>query len=94
MSKQYSRSLLRCALFTALSVAISYGINSASAGSASALQSPSSHEIQFVTLTVLSTCAPAQVRLSGGENVKTPFSKSYPRGEVVLLEVLDSVAPA
>lgn len=94
MSKQYSRSLLRCALFTALSIAISYGINSAAASFASAPQSPSSHEVQFVTLTVLSTCASAQVRLSGGEDVKTPFSNSYPRGQVVLLEVLDSVAPA
>jgi hypothetical protein len=44
----------------------------------------------LVTLTVSSSCASANVRLSNGETLKTPFSKQFPRGQNVSFEVLDT----
>jgi hypothetical protein len=50
-------------------------------------------QTDFVTLTVTSSCASANVRLSNGEILKTPFSKLLPRGQALTLEVLDSSLP-
>jgi hypothetical protein len=50
-------------------------------------------QTDFVTLTVTSSCASAGVRLSGGEALKTPFSKLLPRGQPLTFEVLDSNLP-
>ncbi len=89
MKKQSSKTVLRCVVIIALTFALSYSISSASA-----VQSPTSHVPELVTLTVLSTCSSAQVRLRESENVKTPFSKTFPRGQAVVFEVLDTVVPA
>lgn len=46
-----------------------------------------------VTLTVSSSCASVNVRLSTGEVLKTPFNKLLPKGQEVTIEALDSTAP-
>jgi hypothetical protein len=50
-------------------------------------------QTDFVTLTVTSSCASADVKLSSGEVLKTPFSKLLPREQALTLEVLDSSLP-
>lgn len=51
-------------------------------------------EPDLVTLTVSSSCASVNVRLSGSEILKTPFSKQFPRGQNVTIEVLDANVPS
>jgi len=50
-------------------------------------------DLDLVTLTVSSSCASVNVRLSNGDILKTPFSKQFPRGQNVTLEVLDASVP-
>jgi hypothetical protein len=50
-------------------------------------------ETDLVSLTVWSSCASANIRLSTGETLKTPFSKQFPRGQSVTLESLDPSLP-
>jgi hypothetical protein len=52
--------------------------------------SPQSNESDSVKLTVLSSCAPASIRLSTGEVVKTPFQRIFGRGDIITFNVLDS----
>jgi hypothetical protein len=51
-------------------------------------------QTDLVTLTVSSSCASVNVRLSTGEVLKTPFNKLLPRGQTVTLEALDATAPS
>jgi hypothetical protein len=44
----------------------------------------------LVTLTVSSSCASVNVRLSTGEILKTPFNKLLPRGQEITIEALES----
>ncbi len=86
MKSNLMKTFIRIALLNALTFTLFF--STSFANSAIVQQQP-----DLVTLTVSSSCASANVRLSTGETLKTPFNKLLPRGQTITLEALDSSVP-
>ncbi len=83
MNKSELNCLLRICWLTLFTLTLGYA-------TAAAKPIVVQQSTDLVTLTVSSSCASVNVRLSTGEILKTPFNKLLPRGQEVTIEALES----